>query len=230
MLIVTFGLAAACACALAQEADNSAPLPVSPFNEQRIAGVIPDYQTVRESSGHIAPLTTKQKWDLAWKESIDPFNIASAAMTAGFAQMGNQTPSYGDGATAYAKRFGAAQADFDTQNVLSAGVFANLLHQDPRYFRRGNEYGYASRVLYSVSRLVVARQDSGKAAFNASNILGILVGIAASNAYYPAASRTGTVMTGRLGTTMMGGAIGNLMSEFWPDIQNKVFRHKSTHL
>jgi hypothetical protein len=226
-------------CAVAQNvpADDASPvLPapsiaspapaVVPFNEERIAGVIPDYQTVRDSRRPIAPLTTRQKWDLAWKETEDPFNIASAAFTAGFAQIDNQTPRYGEGSAAYAKRFAAAQGDFASQNFFSAGLFASMLHQDPRYFRMGPEEGIFCRVAYSVSRLGIARQDSGKSAFNASNFFGMILGIAASNAYYPAASRTGTVMVGRLGTSLMGGAIGNLMSEFWPDVQRMLHRKK----
>ncbi len=58
-------------------------------------------------------------------------------MAAGFSQMGNQTPKYGEGGRAYGKRVGAALADFGTQNVFSAGLLANLLHQDPRYYRKG---------------------------------------------------------------------------------------------
>lgn len=199
---------------------------VLPFNEERIAGVIPDYQTVRDSHRAVAPLTVRQKWELAWKETQDPFNIASAAMTAAFSQADNQTPRYGEGAAAYGKRFGAALADFGSQNAFSAGVFASLLHQDPRYFRMGPESGVVRRVTYSISRLGIARQDSGKSAFNASNLFGMILGIAASNAYYPSASRTGTVMVGRLGTSLMGGAIGNLMSEFWPDVQKMLHRKK----
>jgi hypothetical protein len=222
---------------MAQMADDASPGPVlpaptppapaaGPFNEERIAGVIPDYQTVRDSRRPVAPLTGRQKWDLAWKETVDPFNIASAAMTAGWAMIDNQTPRYGEGAIAYAKRFGAAQGDFASQNFFSAGLFATVLHQDPRYFRMGPDEGIAHRVVYSISRLGIARQDSGKSAFNASNFFGMILGIAASNAYYPAASRTGTVMVGRLGTSLMGGAIGNLMSEFWPDVQRKLHRKK----
>jgi hypothetical protein len=53
------------------------------------------------------------------------------------------------------------------------------------------------------------------------------LGIAASNVYYPSASRTGTVMAGRIETSMFGGVMGNLMSEFWPDLQKKFFRKKT---
>jgi hypothetical protein len=203
------------------------PAPVSvPLNEERIFKVIPDYQTVQDTSHPVAPLTAKQKWDLAWREATDPFNIGSAAMTAAFSQHDNQTPKYGEGWPNYGRRFGAAIADSGTQSVFSAGVFATLLHQDPRYFRKGPGAGVLSRTWYSVTRLFVCRSDSGRAAFNGSNLLGMAAGIAVSNAYYPSASRTGAVMAGRVETSLFGGLTGNLLSEFWPDIQRKLFHRK----
>jgi hypothetical protein len=208
-----------------------APAPaLTPLNSDRIMGVIPDFQTVRDPNAAFVPLTPKQKWNLAFKENIDPFNIASAAMAAGFSQIGNQTPKYGAGGQAYGKRFGAALADFGTQNVFSAGLLANLLHQDPRYYRKGPATGVLQRVVYSVSRIVIARQDTGAAAFNASGVFGTAMGIAASNLYYPAVSRRASVMLGRLNTSFTGGIMGNLMSEFWPDLQEKFFHHRKQTL
>src|SRR5579885_2461032 len=91
------------------------PLPVAPvskpasvFNQQRILGVIPDYQTV---NGSAPPLTVRQKWELAYKQSVDPFNIFSAGLGAAFSQAGNQTPKFGVGSAAFGERFGAALAD-----------------------------------------------------------------------------------------------------------------------
>ncbi|HTS49688.1 MAG TPA: hypothetical protein VMH05_17175 [Bryobacteraceae bacterium] len=210
--------------------DTAAPPPPAaisvPLNEERILKVIPDYQTVDDTSHAIAPLTPAQKWDLALRETVDPFNIATAAMTAASSQRGNQTPKYGEGWANYGKRFGAAIGDFGTQNFFSAGVFATLLRQDPRYFRKGPTTGIAPRVWYSMTRLFVCRNDSGRPVFNASNLLGMSFGIAASNIYYPSASRTGTVMAARTETSLFGGFTGNVMSEFWPDLQRKFFRKK----
>jgi hypothetical protein len=228
--VVGWLLAGVCAQAQAPADSSESPaasvVPASPFNEERILGVMPDYQTVRDSSIPIAPLTAKQKWDLAWKETVDPFNFASVVMAAGFSQRGNQTPKYGEGDAAYGERIGAAFADFGTQNFFSAGVLANLLHQDPRYYRKGPGAGVLKRVAYSVSRVAVVRTDSGRAAFNSSGVGGMMMGIAASNLYYPAASVRGTVMAGRLYTSLLGGVIGNVMSEFWPDVQQKFFHSK----
>ena len=123
-------------------------------------------------------------------------------------------------------RFGAGFGDLSTQNFFSAGLVASVLHQDPRYYRMGPENGRVlKRIAYSVSRVVVARQDSGKSAFNASNIIGMGMGIGVSNLYYPAASRNWDVMAGRIWTSLTGGIIGNLMSEFWPDVHRVLNRH-----
>ena len=192
----------------------------SPLNTNRLLVVIPDYQTV-EPTVAFKPLSPAQKWDLALKETVDPFNLASAVMTAAFSQAANQTPKYGQGGIAYGQRFAAAVADGATQNFFSAGVLANLLHQDPRYYRMGPRAGVLKRAAYSITRVAVARQDSGKNAFNASGLGGMALGIAASNLYYPSASVHGYVMAGRLITSLTGGVTGNLMSEFIPDIQQR---------
>ena len=200
--------------------------PSSVFNEDRIMGVLPDYQTVRDTTHWVAPLSARDKWFLAVKETLDPVNIATGLFTAAESQAGKETPKYGEGWANFGKRVYAAQLDFASQNFFSAGVMATILHQDPRYFRRGPQSKFLPRVVYSVSRLFIARQDSGRSAFNGSNIGGMAMGIAASNLYYPAASRNGTVMFDRVWTSLMGGAVGNLMSEFWPDVEQRLFKKR----
>lgn len=196
------------------------------LNHERILGVIPNYQTVDEGGGGVAPLTRRQKWNLALKDTMDPFNVLSAAFGSAISQAERETPDYGQGARAIGERFGAAWLDLTTQNFFSAGL-AGVFHQDPRYFRKGPQAGIVRRVLYSVMRLAVTRQDSGAGAFNVSGLLGMSMGIAASNIYYPAGSARGSVMLGRVETSLTGGITSNLLSEFWPDIQHKFFhKHK----
>jgi hypothetical protein len=212
------------------------PRPVAPviaapaasaLNSNRIMGVIPDFQTVRDPNTAFVPLTPKQKWSLALKENVDPFNIFSAALAAGLSQRDNQTPKYGEGMRPYGDRFGAALADFGTQNIFSAGLLATLLHQDPRYYRMGTRGGIVKRVAWAAFQIVAVRKDrTGTFTFNSSGVFGTMMGIAASNLYYPSASRHTTVMLGRLDSSFSGGVIGNLLSEFWPDLQAKFFRHK----
>lgn len=209
-------------CIRAQEASDG-------LNHDRILGVIPNYQTVTNATPATPPLTPKQKWQFFLEESRDPFNIAAAAFSAGLSQWDNQTPKYGEGAAAYGERFGAALGDFTSQNLFSDALLACLLHQDPRYFRKGPRSRILPRIAYSLSRIAVARQDSGRETFNASGVFGMMLGIGASNLYYPSVSRTGTVMGTRVGTSLAAWAIANVGSEFWPDIHQKFFPNGFLH-
>jgi hypothetical protein len=199
------------------------------LNHDRIMGVIPNYQTVDDAGSATPPLTPKQKWLFFLEETRDPFNIAAEALSAGLSQADNQTPKYGEGGAAYAQRFGAAAGDFTSQNLFGDALLACLFHQDPRYFRKGPQARFLPRIAYSLSRIAVARQDSGRQAFDASGVLGMMLGIGASNLYYPAVSRTGTVMATRLGTSLAGWAIGNVAAEFWPDVHRKFFQNGFWH-
>ena len=208
-------------CGVAQSSDG--------LNHDRIMGIMPDYQTVNNATPQTPPLTPKQKWQFFFDETRDPFNIAAAALSAGLSQAGNETPKYGQGGAAYAERFGAGFGDFTSQNLFSDAVLSCLLHQDPRYFRRGPQSRIVTRIAYSLSRIVVARMDSGHETFNTSGIAGMAIGIGASNIYYPAASRNGTVMATRVGTSLGGWAIGNVAAEFWPDVRQKFFANGFLH-
>jgi hypothetical protein len=212
-------------CAYPQTATDEAPVSV-PLNDDRILGLMPTYQTVEDFSPAVAPMGVKEKWGLALKENTDPFNIADAGFTAALSQFFNQTPRYGHTGTAYIERFGAAVGDMGTQNFFSDGLLAWMLHEDPRYFRKGPIRSAGSRLAYSLSRIVITRQDSGKETFNASNIGGMMMGIGLSNAYYPPASRTAGVMASRVGTSLIAEVVGNCLFEFWPDVHNRLFHHR----
>jgi hypothetical protein len=188
------------------------------LNHDRILGVIPNYQTVNDATPATPPLTPKQKWLFFLDETRDPFNIFSEALSAALSQADNQTPKYGEGGVAYAKRFGAAVGDFGSRNLFSDALLACLLHQDPRYFRKGPQARLLPRIAYSLSRIAVARQDSGRQTFNASGFFGMMLGIGASNLYYPSASRTGTVMAVRLGARQCrGGILARHPPEVFPE-------------
>lgn len=193
---------------------------------QRIFGVIPGYLTVENPEQKVIPLSPKQKFELFAKETLDPFTFGSSAAGAALSQIDNDNPKYGHGAGPYAERFGAAMGDVTTQNFFSDALLASLLHEDPRYFRRGPEYGVWSRVGYALSRVVVTRTDRGKNDFNYSGILGMSMGIALSNAYYPDSSVNGEEVASRFGTSFLASALGNLLPEFWPDVHERLFHHK----
>lgn len=194
------------------------------IHHDHILGIVPNYQTVTDPHKHVPPLTSAEKFRLAAKETLDPFVGLEAAAGAGISQIDNDDPKYGYGSHAYAQRFGAAVSDIASENVFSDGLMASLLHEDPRYFRMGPEFSFWRRVGHAVSRTVVTRTDAGRSTFNYAGILGMSMGIALSNAYYPAASVNGTEMAKRFGSSLAAGALMNILPEFWPDIRQRLHR------
>src|ERR1700683_1284300 len=109
--------------------------------------------------------------------------------TAAQSEASNTDPKYVVGGIAMAKRLPAASVDNVTQNFFSDFVMASVLHEDTKYRRRGEQYGFWARVGYAVSRAVVTRTDTGASTVNWSNFTGTALSVGLSNAYYPARSR-----------------------------------------
>ena len=215
-----------------QSADPGAPPeieaahPPSPISDDRIFGVIPNFQTVSDPTKPYAPLRVRDKFTLFVKETIDPYTFFSAAAGAGISQWKNDDPKYGYGFKPYMQRFGAAQADIASQNFFSDAVLASLFHEDPRYFRKGPASPVVTRIFYAFSRVVVTRRDSGRNSFNFSGTMGTGLGIVLSNAYYPPQSVSAGEMESRLLTSFASSALGNLLPEFWPDMKSKIARYR----
>jgi len=203
----------------------------SPLSDQddRILGVLPNFLTVSGPQQTVEPLTPRQKFTLVARQTYDPVTILSAAAGAGLSQTLDDDPKYGRGGVAYTQRFGAAVTDLSTQNFFGGAVLASLLHEDPRYFREGPQYGFWNRVGYALSRVVVTRTDAGTDRFAYSNLIGMAMGIALSNAYYPAASVSGREVGQRFGTSLLSSALFNILPEFWPDIHQKFLHNKGNN-
>jgi hypothetical protein len=180
--------------------------------KQRVLGAIPNFYVSYEREPE--PLTSAQKYWLAWKMSVDPVSIGISAGIAGVEQSQNAFSGYGRGAGGYAKRFGAAYGDGAINTFLADAVFPSVLHQDPRYFYKGTG-SIRARVLYAIANVVICKGDNGRWQPNYSNVLGNLAAAGISNIYYPASDRDGPELTVRnslIGTA--GGAVGNLFQEF----------------
>jgi hypothetical protein len=202
--------------------------PNDPISNDRILGVIPNFQTVSDPSRPTAPLTAHQKFTLFLKETVDPSTFASAVVGAALSQAGDGTPKYGVGMLPYSQRLGAAVADMTTQNFFSDAFLAVVLHEDPRYYRMGPGHSIPRRVVYSMTRMVIGKRDNGQTGFNFSGVGGMAMGIGLSNTYYPRQSVSGSVNEARFISSMTGAVLGNLLPEFWPDFKQKLahWRHK----
>ncbi len=196
--------------------------PAEPPGGNRVFGVLPNYRTA-DASQEGTVLTNRQKLGIASKDSFDYPLVLTAAAFAGLGQLTNQQPSFGQGLEGYAHRLVTNYADQAMGNMFTEGVFPVLLHEDPRYFRRGTG-SVASRAVYALTRVIVTQKDSGGSRFNCSEWLGNASAVAISNAYYPDGRNfedNGTKLLMQVGTD----AFSQVLKEFWPDIRRKMF-HK----
>ena len=151
-------------------------------------------------------------------------------MFGGVGQLSNSNPSFGQGAAGYGRYFGTAYADFVIGDYMTEGVFPSILHQDPRYFRKG--CCGASRLGYAMGQIFWTHNDSGKGQFNYSEILGNSTAVAIGNAYY-ADNRTAPNAVSKLSSQLAVDMTSNILKEFWPEISRKFSRKhrpdKSAH-
>lgn len=192
---------------------------------KRIFWIIPNFMTANDQPENKGPLTPKEKFNIAWHQFWDVSAHFGNVLQAAISQAANGPPHYGQGWGAFGERYLAQEGDQFTGSMLIYGVLPTALHQDPRYFRKGRGKAL-SRIAYAASRVVIARTDSGKNTFNASQMFGQL-GQASISAYtyYPKQDRElEGVMLGW--TINQGYNIGwNQLKEFTPDLGAYLRRH-----
>ena len=194
--------------------------------KQRLLGIMPQFQVVM--GGQAVPLTGKQKWDLALHTTFDPFYIGWALVIGGgYGELTDSNSGFGWGPPGYFKRVGANYADNVNGALVGNALLPQLLHQDPRYFRKGSG-SVGSRFLSAALSTIICKGDNGKSQANVSNVLGNFISGAISNAYYPADQR-GVSQTLETGASVtLFGALGGQILEFGPDISRLVLRKKQS--
>ena len=186
-------------------------------------GIVPAYGLV-EPGMQPPPLTSGQKFGLA-VQYLNPYTFVFVAAGAGISQAINTPKEYGQGMEGYGQRYGAGFADGLTDGLLVTGVYPSLLHQDPRYYRLGDGK-FPHRTGYALSRILVTRQDSGRRAFNFSQVLGSFTSAAIAVTYYPKSERDFSGVAETAGVRFAFDAGFNVLKEFYPDIERKLFHRK----
>ena len=181
--------------------------------KQRLIGIVPNFFV--SYNWNAPPLSSKQKFRLAWKNASDPGNLLLVGTVAGVQQATDAFSGYGQGAQGYGKRYGADLGNLVVGTIVGGAVLPSLFHQDPRYFYKGTG-SIRSRALYALSSAFICRGDNGRRQPAWAGVLGDLSAGAISNIYYPASDRHGAALTienGFLGVA--GDALNNIFQEFF---------------
>ncbi len=200
--------------------------------QQRVLGILPNFYVTYLPNP--APLDVHQKFQLAWKSTLDPVTFIVVGGAAGLQQIDGQYGGFGTGPEGYAKRYGAAYADVTIGTFLGDAVFPSLFKQDPRFFYKASG-GVRSRILYALAAAVLSKGDNGHWQPGYSNFAGDLAAGGISNLYYPPQDRNGITLTFENMAVGVGArAAGNLLEEFVvPKLPTKphfpFLHHSSAH-
>jgi hypothetical protein len=117
-------------------------------------------------------------------------------------------------------------ADEVAGDFFGTFLFPCVLHQDPRYYRLGGG-PFKKRLGHALIRPVLTHKDSGGPAFNWSGILGSIATSSLSNVYYPEGNRGVGATFSRVAMSLPLSMIDQLINEFGPDLQKKIFGKKN---
>ncbi len=182
--------------------------------------------------GQTAPrLTVHDKVVYGVLDSVSPFSIIGWGLSAGYEQVTDGSPNYGQlGNTqtgkSFAQRLGAAAARDTSETVFAESILAPILREDPRYYKQGSGRNFFYRVAYAGTRPIFTRTDGGRTTLNISQLGGNLAGSALTQAYYPGINRGFDEVLKTFGGSVGGSALGDLASEFLPGLLEAVHLKK----
>lgn len=175
-----------------------------------------------EDLWHNPPLTAGDKFRLALRNFSDPVNIGGTALDSEISNAtSSPTSAFGTGWSGFGKRFGMSMADDGLNEFFSTFLVSSLAHQDPHYHRDpGSSTG--KRIVYALSRVVIARSDFGTPMFNYAEFVGTTSSALLETSYHFERDESPGAISSRIFVSIGSDAAWNLMNEFLPDIAKHV--------
>jgi hypothetical protein len=170
------------------------------------------------------PLGAGGKLHYHLTRAYGPLEIVGTAAYAAVLHEATAPTEWGQGGGAYAKRFASTLAWSGIHSTMAFGL-DSLLHQDPRYFR-SRDTSFWQRSAHALRGTILTRTDAGGETFSWWRFGSAYGAAYISNQWYP--DRVNTARLGFIqGSVTVGfDLLGNLGSEFWPDVKRKVLRRK----
>jgi len=161
---------------------------------------------------------------VATRNSFDYSAFVFVGITSLLAEGTNAHSQLGKGVPGYWAYYWRGYLDKTDGNYWVDWVFPTALHQDERYYAKG-EGGVINRSVYAATRILITPNDHGKNTFNVSELLGRGVSQAISLSYYPSKTQTATGFTEKYAYALGCDAITNVFREVWPDINEHLHHH-----
>jgi hypothetical protein len=169
----------------------------------------------------IIPMTWQQKGYLALHDLTDPGNLGTILGISAITIGADSHSAYGPGMKGFGRIVGYSLLQDATAQFFGAFAVPVIVHQDPRYFRMPHA-PIAKRILYSVSRTVISRSDSGRSMPNYATLLQYPITAEIDNLYVPGIHPDAPSTTARIFLGYALDPANNLLNEFLPDVASRV--------
>jgi len=167
------------------------------------------------------PMTPDQKMKLAVHDVIDPFNLLTIGGLSAIDTAENAHSVYGPGMKGFAKTSGVSLTQDMTGEFFGTFLICTLAHEDPHYHRMP-QASIPVRIGHALAQVLVTQSDSGKPMFNYEDTVGYVVDDKISSLYVPVLHSDARSTAARVSIGLATAPIGNLVSEFLPDIARRI--------
>jgi hypothetical protein len=169
------------------------------------------------------PVTQADKFRAFVEEARSPFIFGVAGLNA-LALREAQDHAAPGMQSSFTSLYEASVVQRESNAFFGKFLYPSLLKQDPRYYPSTSQ-SLVGRTAYAASRLLITRNDEGKATVNTSYLLAVLTSAAVATAYRPYWARRSSAVFADFGSTIGSDAGMNVFHEFWPAIRNKLDGH-----
>lgn len=192
---------------------------------KRVLGLVPNFRTV-SADIKLPPMSPKDKFIIAGKDTFDYSALFVAGIQAGFAMNSDSYPEFHQGAAGYARYYWHTLADTTSENFFVGGLGPIVFKQDNRFYTLGHG-SFGKRSWYAVTRVLVTRKDDGDETFNFSEIMGSGASSGLSTLWYPKQYQTWTKVGQKWLTSDLIDCFNFWWKEWWPTANRYVFHQKT---
>jgi hypothetical protein len=175
-------------------------------------------------TGHVSPLTSRQKGILATREVTDPFNLLTIGFFSAITIAANSHTAYGPGFKGWGKLSGYSFAEDIQSEFTGTFLIPSLAREDPRYHRMPGA-PVSRRIKHALIHTVISQHDNGEWMPNYATLINYPLSAEISNLYVPNVGTNGPSTARRILLGYATDPIGPLVAEFLPDFAKRVHIH-----
>ena len=175
-------------------------------------------------TGHVPPLSVKQKGILATRDVTDPFNLMTIGFFSAVSIAADAHTVYGPGFAGWGRESGYSLGEDIQSEFTGTFVIPSLTHEDPRYHRMPGA-SVSRRIKHALIHTLVSQHDDGSLMPNYATLINYPLSAEISNLYVPNVGTNVVSTTRRILAGYATDPIGPLLAEFLPDFAKRVHIH-----